>query len=106
MRDTKLQTGGQCIYKMSYSFMWLGRSRESKWVSSGFPTLHLVGWEQGVKVVVLWVPTPPLIKVTFQSSTSGSLFPIGFPQGSLVGPWGCVYFPENYVPAEVLHKLP
>ena len=36
-RGTKLQSGGQCIYKTSYIFIWLSGSRVSKWLSSGFP---------------------------------------------------------------------
>ena len=73
MRGAKSYSGGHCIYKMSYVFIWLSRGRR-------------------LKVVVLWVPTLlPLRKVTSWSSTSGFLFPTGFSQGVSGGSLGGVF---------------
>ena len=35
-KGTKSQSSGQCIYKMSYIFIWLSGGRGSKRLSSGF----------------------------------------------------------------------
>ena len=101
MRGTESQSHGQCIYKMSHIFIRLeqglvGQER----LSCGFPPFHLVGREQGVKVVVLWVPTPPpLRKVT------SPVIHIRIPISHWISPrgwqWillGCIKFCESDLP--------
>ena len=85
-RGTKSQSGGQCIYKMSHIFIRLSGSRGSKRLSSGFPP-------------------SPLRKVTSWSSSLGFLFPLDFPKGLAVGPWGVCLVPEHHLSMEVLHEL-
>ena len=88
MRGTELQTSGQCVYKTSYIFIWLGGSRGSKWLSSRFPPSP--SQKGDLPVIHIWGPH----------------FLLDYPKGSAVGSWGWFQFPESNFPAEILHELP
>ena len=91
MRDTKLQSHGQCVYKMPHIFIRLSRGWRLREVVLWVPTLHLVGWKQGVKVVVLQAPTLHLLERWPPGHPhQDPHFPQDFPKGSVVGPWGCI----------------
>ena len=59
---------------------------------------------------LLWGnPPSPSEKVTSWLSTSGSLFPTGFPQGVDVGVWGCIQLSESdlhELSQFIIHKIP
>ena len=105
MRGTNLQSHGQCIYKASCVLIRLSGGRGSRRLS-WVPTLHLGGWEQGVEMVVLWVPNLPISERWPPGHPHWDAhFPLDFPKGLVVDPWGCIKFPERDLSAEVLHEL-